>query len=86
MAIDQESLLQFVVCSSRLGWSAQEIADDLEALGRNPHSAWESQSSEYWMERIRDGITSGVIRETDGRIVYAPEPKDVDGMTQLMLF
>ncbi len=77
-----DAVMQFVTDSNRLGYTSQEVANELEELGRNVSSQWPRASATHWARVIRECIEAGLLREVDGKLTLPP-PEATDKQLEL---
>ena len=78
----RSALIEFVTVSNRFGYTAAEIATELETLGA--HGAdWPRASSRHWLREIERCIDDGALIVVDGRVSIPASEADTK---QLELF
>jgi len=81
---DSDALVEFVTASNRLGYTAQEVADELEQLGKVPRSQWPRATAQHWLRTIERCVEARLLEVRDeGRI---GTPTEDQSPRQMSLF
>jgi hypothetical protein len=67
-----DALIEFVTASNRLGYTAREVAEELEQLGQIPRSQWPRATAQHWLRTIERCIDDGLIVVRDGDRIGTP--------------
>jgi hypothetical protein len=80
-----QAIIEFVETVNRLGYTAEEIADELVSLQKSG-ADWPEQTQDQWLSVIAKEIAEGRLSESVAGVITLPAPKRVETVKQLDLF
>lgn len=80
-----QAIIEFVETVNRLGYTAEEIADELVSLQKSG-ADWPDQTREQWLSVIAVEVAEGRLVSGLASVITLPAPKRVETVKQLDLF
>jgi hypothetical protein len=84
-ASPSDAIIEFVETVNRLGYTAEEIADELVSLQRSG-ADWPEQTRKQWLNVIAFEVANGRLVSGLAGVITLPVPERIETVKQLSLF